>query len=526
MSLLTWLDAPSTTRGIRFAEPGDAWPLHTYQELADLTRRMAGGLVDRGVTTGDGVVLVHRTGPAFVGALFGTVLAGGTPTPLAPPMTFDDRARYADHVRGIQAVARPVLLVADDDLAPRFREIVDVPVVTASELAGGPPVAEPPPPAEHVLLQFTSGSSGHARGVPISPTALSANIAAIRGWLGMTAEDATATWLPPHHDMGLIGCLLTPVVNGSDVWLMSPEQFVRDPTRFVRCFAGTARLTAMPNFGLAHVVRRVRAERLAGADFGEWRALIIGAERVDPATLTAFRDLLAPFGFDERTFLPAYGLAEATLAVTGLPLAEPPTVVPMSDLRVGAAVDLTTGQPVTGCGRPLAGVEVIVRDEDGQALPDGHLGEIAVRGASVPAGYASDTPFGTRFTDGEVRTGDSGVLVDGQLFVLGRLGDSTKVRGRTVFAEDVESALAAVGLPRETSVVLLGVHEGVPMAIALLERANANQVDTATTILTQCAEGAHPVVISAPPRTIERTSSGKPRRRTLWTRYTQGLLPG
>ena len=113
----------------------------------------------------------------------------------------------------------------------------------------------------------------------------------------MTPDDPTATWLPIHHDMGLIGCLVTPVMNRSDIWVLEPEQFIQAPLRYLRCFGELgARLTAMPNFGLAYIARRIRPEQLDGLDFRQWRAVIVGAERVDPAVLDAFTKLLAPHG--------------------------------------------------------------------------------------------------------------------------------------------------------------------------------------------------------------------------------------
>nr|WP_230416354.1 AMP-binding protein [Micromonospora tarapacensis] len=291
-------------------------------------------------------------GPEFVGALFGTLLAGATASPLAPPATFGDPDRYAEHLAAALAVMRPRLVVVDTGSASALAGAAahaGVPTVDVAELpgghataagTGGPRGGAAATPARPALLQFTSGTTGTVRGVRVPVPALEANVAAIRDWLEMTPDDPTASWLPVHHDMGLVGCLLAPIVTGADLWLLTPAEFVRRPTRFLECFGRHgARLTAMPGFGLAHVVRRVRAEQLAGLDFGRWRAVIVGAERIQPATLDDFAGLLAPYGLRREALLPAYGLAEATLAVSGLPLRTGWRQAPGPD-----------GVPVVGCG--------------------------------------------------------------------------------------------------------------------------------------------------------------------------------
>lgn len=537
--LLSWLDDPPADRGIRFAGGAEgAWTFWGYDQLADLCRRAARGLVDLGVAAGDVVTIVERSGPRFVAMLFGAMLAGAVPSPVAPPMVFQDSAQYRRHVRGLLAAARPAIVVTGGDLVDRIGAIcADVgvgPTTATDAVIAASAGATGRRPANLALVQFTSGSSGHARGVRVPAEALEANVAAIRRWLAMTEEDATATWLPVHHDMGLIGCLITPIVNRSDIWVLEPEDFVHTPERYLRCFGVLgARLTAMPNFGLDYITRRVRPEMLKGSDFSEWRALIVGAERIAGATLDAFCRLLGPYGFARRSLLPAYGLAEATLAVTGLPLAEEPVVVSVdpASLTLGAQVAVVADSgdvpPVVGCGRPLAEVTVEITDESGGRLAEGRVGEVVVRGRSVAAGYlAGGTTSPSSFSAGGLRTGDAGFVLDGQLFALGRLGDSMKLRGRTVFAEDLEAALVAVGLPRHRIAVLLGVHAGLPTAVAVVEGATARWLADAAAVLGRQTEGAHVVLLDAPRVTIERTSSGKPKRRALWRRFTAQELPG
>jgi acyl-CoA synthetase (AMP-forming)/AMP-acid ligase II len=572
--LLAWLDDPAQDKGIRFAahEAGE-WEFWSYERLAGLTWDTARGLADAGVAPDNVVTIIQRSGPHFVAALFGTMLLGAIPSPLAPPLAFQDATRYDEHVRMLVGRAASSAVITSHDLIDRVtaaaapagvRTILDTATLAAAGAGGiaAPPQLGPPRgDTDLALVQFTSGSSGHARGVRITFEALEANCAAIRDWLAMTPDDPTATWLPIHHDMGLIGCLITPVLNRSDIWVLEPEQFIQAPLRYLRCFGALgARLTAMPNFGLAYIARRIRPEQLDGLDFRQWRAVIVGAERVDPAVLDAFTALLAPHGLSRKAVLPAYGLAEATLAVTGLPLTEEPTSLladPAScelgrELRLlpatGATGPGSTGpgstspgstdlssstapgaaRSLTGCGYPLAGVTIQITGESGEPLPPGHVGEILVRGRSVAAGYLpGETTSGTSFGAGTLSTGDAGFIVGDQLYVLGRLGDSMKLRGRSVFAEDLEGAVCErAGVPAHRVVVLLGVQHGEPTAVAVVERCDPAWQADIMAVLRNRSEGARTLIIDAPAATIERTSSGKPRRRVLWRQFTAGTLPG
>jgi acyl-CoA synthetase (AMP-forming)/AMP-acid ligase II len=539
--LLSWLDAPGHDRGIHFAGPEDTWQAWSYERLAHLARRAAWGLVERGVREREAVVLVQRSGPEFVASLFGAMLAGAVPAVAAPPMAFQDADAYREHLTGLLQAARPALVVADDDLAARLDELsqaaTGIRTTAFADVVHGMDKGErdrppPRPRADLALLQFTSGSSGPARGVRVPFAALEANVAAIRRWLRMGEDDPTASWMPVHHDLGLIGCVLTPIVNGSDLWLMGTGDFVRRPLRYLRCFGvHGARLTAMAPFGIEHVVRRVRPADLEGMDFRDWRAAIVGAERLDGALLDRFHALLAPHGLRRETLLPAYGLAEATLAVTGVPLDEGwrSMAVEPASLEVGRAVRPPEGDAtarLVGSGRPLAGTSVSVVDDDGAELPEGHVGVVVVRGPSVAAGYLGDAGSTslTAFAGGELRTGDAGVLAGGQLFVVGRLGDSTKIRAETLFAEELESLLVGAGLPSHRVAVVLGSHRGVPTAVALLEQPRDTWPDLARGLLRRRCEGGEVVVLPVASGAIARTSSGKPRRRRIWQAFVDGRL--
>jgi acyl-CoA synthetase (AMP-forming)/AMP-acid ligase II len=551
--LLGWLDQPAPDRGIWFAAQ-DGWDRWSYARLAALTRQVAEGMRRRGLAPGAVVAIVHRSGPGFVAGLFGAMLAGGAAAPIAPPMTFQAATGYQDYLAGLLAGCRPSLIVTEPELADTLRDmagpaatqVVCVADLTAAADSGSAPAgassrgASPggrpsDAAAGLVLTQFTSGSTGVARTVRVPASALLANVTAIQRWLRWTREDPVASWLPVHHDMGLTGCLITPVVTGSDAWLLPPSEFIRRPARYLRCFGESgARLTAMPAFGLEHIVRAIRPGDLSGLDFSAWRAAIIGAEHIEAATLDRFHALLAPHGFSRQALLPAYGLAEATLAATGTPLDEQwrsvtvdARLVPGRPVAPAGGAGDESRVTVVSCGRPLHGVSVRIVGDDGKELPPGWLGEIELRGSSIADGYAGNpSASASRFRDGVLRTGDAGFLAGGELMVLGRLGDSMKIRGRSVFAEDVEAAICQAGVPARRVAVALGVQHGTATAVLVLEEPDASTTADALAAARRRTEHAHLVVVTARRGAIPRTTSGKVRRRRIWEAYLAGALDG
>ncbi|MEW1647583.1 AMP-binding protein [Streptomyces sp. NPDC091219] len=529
-ALLQWLQQPSADRGLHFAGAGDGWDFHSYADLAELTLRTAAALRAHGLRTGEVVAVVQRSSPGFTAGLFGAIAAGGTACSIAPPFAFQRADDYEKHVTHLFGTARPTVTLCDQDSLEKVRKIaanlgLPEPVLFDAFVDGVRPAQQPFPAAEFALLQFTSGSSGFSRGVRVTGAALRANVTAMRRWLDWSPELPGIAWLPVHHDMGLIGCLLNIVTTGCDGWMLQPEDFIRSPQRYLRCISEQrVGLAAMPNFGLAYILRRVRAADLDGLRFDSLRSIILGAERIDPTVLEKFAALLEPYGFDRRALLPAYGGAEATLAVTGLPLGEGWTA--LSPEHSGAAS--SAGGRIVGCGRPLDGMTVTIVDDEERPVPDGAVGEIVVNGPSVATSYVGDpgSASGTSIEDGMLRTGDAGFLHDGQLFVVGRLGDGLKMHGRMVFAESLEAQLIERGIPERRVAVLLGNREGTPTATVVLEAPKPEWYDLAGTVLRESLTDTELTAVAVPRTGIAVTSSGKPRRRVMWTALCDGSLGG
>jgi fatty-acyl-CoA synthase len=545
-ALLGWLEDPEVDRGIHFADNAGGWSFRSYAEVAGSVAEAAGRLEQAGLGR-DGIVCIAApSGPEFVAAFFGTLIAGGTPSPVAPPLIFRSADEYLSQLTRQLQAASPCLVVSDADLLPVMVEAaqaagLDCPCLRLP-LAGERCDLPARPPAGLALLQFTAGSSGSPRGVRISWSSLETQLAALHQWVRWRQDDSVASWLPLYHDMGLIGMFLCAVVHRAHLWLMRPEHFLRSPTSWLACLGRFgATMTASPSFGYAYAAKKVTPAELAGMDFSRWRAAAVGAERVDPAALDRFARLVAANGFRREAFLPGYGLAEATLALTGSSLGELPLLVSVdrASLRFGDPVrvlkrgrldpagDKGLGEWLVGCGRPLPGIRLGIVDANGAPLGEGRLGEIVASGPWVAGGYRGAQASGpSRFAQGRLCTGDAGFLLDGELFVLGRMGDSTKVRGRSLYAEDVEARLAAIpGVPAGRVVVVFGRFDGLDTVAAVVERERGAWVEAAARRLrSETGRSARVLILEVPRHTIPRTSSGKPRRRLLGQELMEGRL--
>ncbi|GGV12721.1 hypothetical protein GCM10010182_36290 [Actinomadura cremea] len=540
-SLRAWLDKPNPGRGVHLATDDGGWDFRDYGALAAAARRTAGALIEEGVRPGDVVCVVLPTDFTCVETYFGVWAAGATVCLITPPL-FQDGDDYVAHVAAILRQARPVLVVASDDLADyagramaqagidgtpwRPRQGDDVAVQPAGELA---------------LLQFTSGSSGSPRGVMVTWENLEANSDLIARTAGFEDDDVVASWLPLYHDMGLIGTFLTPIARQGMLRLMRPDHFIRDPARWIRCFAEAAH-TAAPPFAYAYCARRVKPEQLEGLDLSGWKMALIGAEPIDPHALEVFAQLVEPFGFSRSAFRPAYGMAETTLLVTMDHVWRAPLAVrPDPDaLSFGEPVRILEQHPlgpeslgakagwIVGCGTPEADVPVAIVDDEGRELGEGLLGEIVVGGASAcPGYYAGAEAKSTRFLGGRVYTGDAGFFHEGQLFVLGRMGDSIKVRGRSVYVEDLEAKIAeSTGLGKGR-IVAVGVPGAGRKGIALFaETQDDSWAPDVREMLRRRLGDDVELTIVVGAGLIQRTSSGKPRRRYMFERFQAGLMEG
>jgi acyl-CoA synthetase (AMP-forming)/AMP-acid ligase II len=459
------------------------------------------------IGTGGTVAAVLTNTRACVTALIGAWRAGCTLASLPLPARGMSPEGYADQLNRFCTAAGAQSLLVDAQHAEML-DGVSLPMRTFDELeSGGPRTSSA---GSGALVQFTSGSVGTPKGIYLTLEAVGANCLAIIDALAPGPGDSLCSWLPLSHDMGLIGQLLSSLSAGASrfghhcLTLMKPETFMANPRSWLRtCSEKGATLTVVPNFALDLAVRTSR--RLGALDLSRLRSIIVGSESVRAETLERFGETFEPAGFRPMAFCPAYGLAEATVAVTIVLPHEPwRSIAQPNDPTFPDA----TGRPLVSTGAPVQRVDVRV------AADDGEVGPIEFRSPSQLSRYIGAELSLT--DDGYFTTGDIGLMDDGELFVIGRGDEAIVVAGRNVFPDDIESAvqhesirpgcIAAVAAP-DGGLAVVAEPKGV-MSVAELETA-CRGIRTATASQT----GWSPATVAFVPRgSLPKTPSGKLRR--------------
>jgi acyl-CoA synthetase (AMP-forming)/AMP-acid ligase II len=441
-------------------EVGQACGL-SFGDLDRRARALAARLQQAGLT-GANILLLADHGLDFVTAFFGCLYAGAVAVPSYRPRPREDATRLAALLADCQARA---VLVGESD--PAWRERFG-----PSDPTAGLPLLSTP----HVdlaladlwketavtgdtlaMLQYSSGSTGSPRGVMLTHGNILADQQMIAAGFGHSPDEtAFAGWLPLFHDMGLIGNVLQPFYLGVHCVLMPPEAFLQRPRRWLEAIAHFHATTAgAPNFGYEHCVRRVPADGIDELDLSRWSVAYNGAEPIHSGTLDRFCEKFAPAGFRRTAFLPCYGMAEASLFVTGGPSRRGWTVLHVEEgpLERHQAVPAEEGgRPLVACGKTWFALDLrIVDPETRLQLPDNTVGEIWLAGPNMSTGYwnqpaVSQQTFAAYLADTEqgpfMRTGDFGFLREGQLYVTGRLKDLIIAQGRNHYPQDIEHSVA------------------------------------------------------------------------------------
>jgi fatty-acyl-CoA synthase len=549
-SLLTRLETAAESSGaITFlcsaATSGTAERV-SWRELHDDARAIAASLQARGVGPGAHVAILGPTTRPLVTAIEATWLCGAATVMLPLPMRLASIEEFVRQTRARIVASDSVLVVVDDQLAEFLDVRTDDPPVVllrdlVDELRDGVrrPYDRPADdPDALAILQYTSGSTSDPKGVMLPHRCVAANLDAIVATAGLERErDVGVSWLPLYHDMGLIGLLAAPMTTGMDLALAPPQDFLAAPGRWMEWmseFRGTA--TAGPNFAYALATRALR--RLDRLDLSSWRIAINGAEPIDPHAVQAFADAGVPHGLSGRTMLAAFGMAEATLAVTfaapgeGLQVDVVDGRVLETD-RYAASTDATNpaARALARLGRPLPNLKVRVCDPaTGVRMQDREVGEVEIRGASVTTGYYG-RPDATAdaFHEGWLRTGDLGYLTDGELVVCGRIKDMIILGGRNVYPQDVERAVAEVSGVRAGNVIAFGAHnrKGRESIVVVAETRDKTDTDVSDEIAARVRDtvGVPPAeVVLVRSGTLPKTSSGKLQRTLCRERYLTEAL--
>jgi acyl-CoA synthetase (AMP-forming)/AMP-acid ligase II len=525
----------------------------TYAELEQRARAIGGWLQAQGLQ-GQRVLLVYPPGLEYNVAFFGCLYAGVVAVPTYPPRLNRPDIRLEAIVADSQAAAAlsttPILSTLDQRIihAPTMRSLRWMASDTAD--AGYAATWRDPGCRGESLafLQYTSGSTAQPRGAMVTHANALQNAAVIGDAVAATEESRGLLWLPPYHDMGLMGGILQPVYSGVTTTLMSPFAFLQRPFRWLQAIARTgATHSGAPNFAFDLCVSKITPQQRATLDLSSWRVAFSGAEPIRHETLDRFTEAFAPSGFRRESFLAAYGLAEATLLVACSRLGRAPErhsldASALEQHRVLPA-NGAAARVVVGCGRPLPGGHVVIVDPDtGVACGPNRVGEIWVSGPSVTRGYwnrpeESALVFGARLADtGEgpfLRTGDLGFMRDGNLAITGRIKDLIILDGRNHYPQDIEGTIEQrVPAIRLGGVAAFSVdRDGAERLVIAAEVARSHrgmdQHEIVRAVRRAVAEehavSVHTVVLLRAGG-VPKTSSGKTQRRACRAAFLAGTL--
>jgi len=498
-------------------------------------------LRDSGFRQGERAIILAPTSPAFFYSFFGVLLAGGIPTPLAPPTSLNGNKLqlYKDYLQAIIADADVAVCLAlpkvCEALGPEVAGFSPgTHVMTAGEVTDGDQGFESVPleGSTTALIQYTSGSTSLPRGVELTHDNVIANLSAIASTF-MRPDDIGVSWLPLYHDMGLIGTFLAPLYARMPVVLMPPQAFIKDPVLWLQTISDVHATGAVaPNFALGYTVSRVRPEEIPDVRLDSLRLILNGAEPIDADAVQKFEEHLRPLGLQPKTVRPVYGLAESTLAVT------------FSDERV-FDVDIIDAEEleverraipggertrsVVSVGRPIVTQEVRIFGEDGEVLPDRRVGEILVRGPSIMKGYfrrTSETEHVLR--GGWLHTGDLGYMADGCLYVTGRIKDVIIRHGRNYYPQDLELQVAGIEGIYQGGVVAFAVDSDSGTTVVVVAESRVRGAEAQSRLIGEIRLKCHDAVLFGPdnvcfvpPGALPRTTSGKLRRHEAKRLYLQ-----
>ncbi|MEN8260806.1 MAG: fatty acyl-AMP ligase [Pseudomonadota bacterium] len=528
--------AASGVTGCNFYDAkGNLTAVLTYTELAERARTCARRLIQLGVKRGDHIALVAETEPDFLIHFFACQYAGLVPFAVPVPTNFGSHEIYVRQLRGLLRGGRASAALASSGFIDFLEEAADDQqmlqwIGTPEQLAAIPESALPLQPSrlhEPAYLQFTSGSTRFPQGVIITEQAVMSNLRGIvSSGLDVRPGDRSASWLPFYHDMGLVGFVLGPLVSQLSVDYLRTSDFAVRPIQWLRLISkNRCTIAFSPPFGLELCSRRIRTPDLEELDLSCWRAAGVGAEIIRPGVLENFARKLEPAGFNPRAFLPCYGLAEASLAVSFSKLGQGSNVMcvdarEMAERGVAVRVQAQSRKvnEFVNCGHALPGHSISIVDDNGNPQQDLRVGRVMMRGPSIMAGYFNDGEA-TREAltpEGWLDTGDMGYVFEGDLYLTGRHKDIIIVNGRNIRAQDLEE------LAEDQPEIRMGDASAFEVAdsnghqtIVLVVECRVSDTTERQSLIVRLQKlvyegfGIHCLVEVVPPHTLPRTSSGK-----------------
>ncbi len=521
-----------------FDGAGKLYATITYAELRQQAQTLARRIIGLGVKRGSRVALVADTHPDFSRFFFACQYAGLIPVPLPASVYLGGRTAYVKQLNRLLSICQADIAMASEEFLPfltdaaeglklRFwgraedfdnLQIPDTPL-------------RPTEPNEIAYLQYTSGSTRFPRGVMITQKAVMSNLFAILKYgTQIRPGDRAVSWLPYYHDMGLVGLVLAPMAAQITVDYLRTRDFAMRPRLWLKLMSeNQGTLSFSPPFGYELCARRLRPEEVDNFDLSTWRIAGVGAETIRTDALERFAEILAPGKFDRYSFVPCYGMAECSLAVSfatlgqgfevdqvdGKLLAEQQKALPLDPAQGNGR---NSSNSFVNCGAPLPGYHVEVRDARGRVLPERHCGTLYVKGPSVMSGYFGDlkTSREVLSPDGWLNTGDLAYRIGNSIIITGREKDLIIINGRNIWPQDLEYLAeqqpeVRTGDASAFSVPDQGGAERAVMMVQCRETEDKKRADLRNRLNGLIREefGIDCLIELVPRNTLPRTTSGK-----------------
>ena len=540
------MNKDSSFSAISFYENGKKVETLTYQDILERAYKRVEELRLLNIASKSMVLLEGTNNSNFLVNFLAIQMLDATPVPVSPGHFISDK-RFAELIKSMVKqtgatlfLSNPVdaqnlenknlgldLIIHDQTTFSKgtLKELKDLYLPKADDTA---------------FIQFSSGSTGDPKGVVISHLNLMSNLEQIGLGLGAKEGDQVATWLPVHHDMGLIGCVLFPLFASLPVHVMRPYDFAVNPKRWLKLISDNKiSITCAPNSAYHMCTTKIKEERKADLDLSSLRVALCGAEPINAKTLNNFIEAFKSQGLKDSVFLPCYGMAENVLAIS---FTRPEEKLKVLHIDKDVMVEKNQvqvareGLPFVSCGAPLPGIEVKVLNDKLTSLPEGQIGEIVIKSPSTTKGYYKRDDINAKlFVDGFLRTGDLGFIHDGEVYIVGRAKDLIIINGLNICPEEIEKQvleikdvrpgrLAAFAIPNkdESSEEIQIVLElkGILHSEKKREEIRQQIAEVASQLI---AIKSHQISI-VPPGTIQKTTSGKIKRSAMKEMFASGKL--
>jgi len=519
---------------------------YPFSEMRADALAMAYRLISHGIVKGDRVALVAETGTQFASLFFGCIYAGAWPVPLPLPTSFGGKESYVDQLSVQLKSCDPKILFYPPELADMAGDAASACGVEGLDwdsFADRIPLKADLPSAdtdEICYLQYSSGSTRFPHGVAVTHKALLNNLSAHSHGMQVNEHDRCVSWLPWYHDMGLVGCFLSPVANQVSTDYMKTEDFARRPLAWLDVISaadGTV-ISYSPTFGYDICARRISSQSHVNDrfDLSKWRLAGNGADMIRPDVMQSFVDAFSDAGFKASSFLPSYGLAETTLAVSIMPPGEGIQVELVEETELtghpGAADRPVRYRAIVNCGKAVKDMTIEIRDENGTPLSDRVIGKVWCSGPSLMKEYFRD-PESTNacLIDGWLDTGDMGYMSNGYIYIVGRAKDMIIINGKNHWPQDIEWAVEQLPGFKAGDIAAFSVTTpgGEEAPAVLVQCRTTDEVERAKLReqirdKVRSVTGMNCVVELVPPRTLPRTSSGKMSRAKARNLYLSGEI--